>query len=52
MYELMTNFKYCINKDIKEVIENERGRIPSIDCQTRECCGSCGHRCISPEPLS
>jgi len=51
MYELMTNFKYCINKDIKEVIENERSGILSIDCQTQERCGSCVHCCVSPEPL-
>lgn len=37
MYELMANFKYCINKDFKEVIENKRGRVLSIDCQAWEC---------------
>lgn len=37
MYELMANFKYCIIKDLKEVIENKRDRVLSIDCQTWGC---------------
>lgn len=47
MNELMANFKYCINKHIKEVIENKRDRVLSIDCQTWECVVAVGLLCFT-----
>lgn len=33
----MTNFKFCINKDIKEVMENKTDRSPSVCPLTQDC---------------